>query len=49
MEDATILETQLADIKAEEYRSKGYVVSRENCWMSCPASARTWSLGKVMR
>ena len=29
MEDATILETTLADVKAEEYRSKGYVVSRD--------------------
>ncbi len=29
MEDATILERRLADVTAEEYRSKGYVVSRE--------------------
>jgi len=29
MEDATILETRLADVKAEEYRGKGYVVSRD--------------------
>ena len=29
MEDATILETTLAEVKAEEYRSKGYVVSRD--------------------
>lgn len=28
MEDATILETRLADVTAEQYRSKGYVVSR---------------------
>ena len=29
MEDATILETTLAEVKAEEYRRKGYVVSRD--------------------
>ena len=29
MEDVTILETRLADVKAEEYRGKGYVVSRD--------------------
>ena len=29
MEDATILETRLADVTAEKYRSKGYVVSRD--------------------
>ncbi|MCY4487702.1 MAG: hypothetical protein OXF11_11405 [Deltaproteobacteria bacterium] len=29
MEDATILESRLADVTAEEYRSKGYAVSRD--------------------
>ena len=38
MEDATILETRLADVKAEEYRSKGYVVSRDESLEFLPGS-----------
>ncbi len=41
--------TRLADIRAEEYRGKGYVVCRDETLDFCPASTRTWWREKVTR